>query len=74
MGKKDKKIKVAETKAVPAPQPKTISKLWIRIILTAVVIIMYGNSINYEFTIDDNIFYVKHSSVQKGIPGIGERN
>ena len=72
MGKKDKKIKVAETKAVPTPQPKTISKLWIRIILAAVVIIIYGNSINYEFTIDDNIFYARHSSVQKGIPGIGE--
>ena len=53
-------------------QPQTIRKLWIRIALIVVVILMYGNSVNYEFTIDDNIFYVKHSSVQKGFAGIPE--
>ena len=72
MGKKDKKTTVAATKTASAPQSKKISKGLIRIILVVVVLILYGNSINYEFTIDDNIFYVKHSSVQKGIPGIAE--
>ncbi len=72
MGKKDKKTTVAEIKTAPVAQPKKISKGLIRIILAVVVIILYGNSINYEFTVDDNIFYAKHSSVQKGIKGIGE--
>lgn len=72
MGKKEKKAKVAEIKTQTSPQPKTISKRLIRIILIVVVLILYGNSINYEFTVDDNIFYAKHTSVQKGISGIGE--
>lgn len=72
MGKKDKKVKAIETKAPAAPQPKTISGRLIKIFLIVVVLILYGNSINYGFTVDDNIFYTKHSSVQKGISGIGE--
>lgn len=72
MGKKDKKTTTAETKTASAQQSKKISKGLIRIIMVVVVLILYGNSINYEFTIDDNIFYAQHSSVQKGIPGIGE--
>ncbi len=72
MSKKDKKAKVVETKATSVAQPKKISKGLIRGILVVVILILYGNSINYEFTVDDNIFYANHSSVQKGIPGIGE--
>ncbi|MEO6540241.1 MAG: hypothetical protein ABIN74_04590 [Ferruginibacter sp.] len=52
--------------------PKKAKKLWIRLVLVAVVLIMYGSTVNYEFTIDDNLFYVKHSSVQKGFSGIPE--
>jgi len=74
MGKKHKKPTkdVAITQPKKAPQPGTKKKLWIRIFLVTVVFVMYGNSINYEFTIDDNIFYGKHSSVQKGLAGIPE--
>lgn len=56
----------------PIQTPQKMKKLWIKIVLIVVVLIMYGNSVNYEFTIDDNLFYLKHSSVQKGIPGIPE--
>ena len=80
MGKKSQQKKI--TKAAPQTQPKaaaqqrTVRKpaktLWIRIILIASVLIMYGNSVNYDFTVDDNIFYLHHSSVQKGVSGIGE--
>jgi hypothetical protein len=72
MSKKEKKAKVAEIKTTTSTQSKTISKGLIRIVLIVVVLILYGNSINYDFTIDDNIFYTKHTSVQKGISGIGE--
>lgn len=72
MGKKGKHPAVTETKTIKAPQPKIISKGWIRVILVVVVLILYGNSINYEFTVDDNLFYLKHASVQKGLSGIGE--
>jgi Tfp pilus assembly protein PilF len=86
MGKKNKKQakiiaevqakEIQDTKVIQKPkaiqQPATIKKSWIRIVLVVVVLLMYGNSVNYEFTIDDNIFYLKHSSVQKGLPGIPE--
>lgn len=58
--------------AMSTQPSKTIKRLWIKIVLIVLVVVMYGNSVNYEFTIDDNIFYVKHKSVQKGIEGIPE--
>ena len=74
MGEKNKKP--AKDAAIIQPktatQPRTIKRSWIRTILVVAVFVMYGNSINYEFTIDDNIFYLKHSSVQKGLSGIPE--
>ena len=72
MSKKEKKANVAEVKPAAPLQQKAVNKRWIRIVLIVVVLILYGNSINYEFTVDDNIFYAKHTSVQKGISGIGE--
>ena len=59
-------------KPIPLAQPPKFKKLWIRIILVIAVFILYGSSINYEFTVDDNIFFLKHTSVQKGLSGIGE--
>jgi protein O-mannosyl-transferase len=80
MGKKNKStakdFAQAGPKAVPQPEktnkPKTVKNVWIKIVLVAVVLLMYGKSVNYDFTIDDNIFYLKHNSVQKGISGIPE--
>ena len=68
--KKEQEQKIA-TVSLP-PKSKRSSKGWIRIILVATVFLLYGNSINYEFTVDDNLFYTKHVSVQKGVAGIGE--
>ncbi len=74
MGKKQKieRQVISELKINRIPLTQTIKTSWIKIILIVVVLVMYGNSINYEFTIDDNLFYVKHNSVQKGIEGIPE--
>ncbi len=85
MGKKSKKPgrSIVENEPPAAKQksqqnsksiqkPQKVNNLWIRIVLVVVVLVMYGNSASYEFTIDDNLFYLKHSSVQKGISGIPE--
>ena len=80
MGKKNKSaaknVLQTEAKTIPQPaktkNPKGIKNLWIKIVLVAVVLLMYGKTVNYDFTIDDNIFYVKHNSVQKGLAGIPE--
>lgn len=44
----------------------------IRIILVTAVLLVYGNSLHFSFTLDDDLFYLKHKSVQQGIAGIGE--
>ena len=44
----------------------------IRIILAVIVLVLYVKSTGFEFTLDDDIFYVKHESVQKGISATGE--
>ena len=80
MGKKNKATaKSTASAALAAMQqpkkqnkPASIKNLWIKVVLVAAVLLMYGKSVNYDFTIDDNIFYVKHNSVQKGITGIPE--
>ena len=76
MGKKNQRERTAkavgEVQLKTTAQQRTINKSWIRIILVAAVLLMYGSSINYDFTIDDNVFFLKHSSVQKGLQGIPE--
>lgn len=80
MGKKNKKASknIATAESVPVQKhgaiqkPKTANTLWIKIVLVAALLLIYGKTVNYDFTIDDNIFYVKHNSVQKGISGIPE--
>ena len=44
----------------------------IRISLILLVLIMYGKSVGFEFTLDDDLFYQKHESVQKGVSGFTE--
>lgn len=44
----------------------------VKLILVVFVILLFGKTIGYEFTLDDDIFYVKHQSVQQGISNIAE--
>ena len=70
-----KKIKTADqpkTVAVVTDSKKSNPEFLIRIFLAVVVFILYGQSINFEFTLDDDLFYLKHSSVQQGISGLQE--
>ena len=43
-----------------------------KLFLVAVVIMLYGQSINFDFTLDDDLFYLKHKSVQQGMDGVGD--
>ncbi len=80
MGKKNKSVTkdIAQVDTKPPPayvkksNTRSIKNVWIKIALVTAVLLMYGKTVNYDFTIDDNIFYVKHNSVQKGISGIPE--
>lgn len=42
------------------------------LILTAVVFILYGQTLLYDYVLDDNLVYVFNTFVQKGIGGIGD--
>ena len=44
----------------------------IGVALIIFVLVLYGNTTKYKYTLDDDIFYLKHSSVQKGVSGISE--
>jgi len=57
---------------IVAPEPAKPSSIFIRIAITILIFFVYGQTVNFEYTLDDDIFYQKHSSVQKGIEGVGE--
>lgn len=73
MGKKNKQVK---NKTVPeTPSAKQINSLStnpviIKWLLVITIIIMYGASVNFEFTLDDDMFYIKHKDVQQGFPAV----
>jgi len=70
-----KKIKTADqpkTPSVVTVSKKSNPEFVIRTFLAVLVLILYGQSINFEFTLDDDLFYLKHSSVQQGISGLQE--
>jgi hypothetical protein len=53
-------------------QQKTVSDLTLRVILALVSTFLYINTTGYKFTLDDDMFYLKHESVQKGLSAIPE--
>ena len=72
MAKKNKTADQPKTVTVVTDSKKSNPEFVIRIFLAVVVFILYGQSINFEFTLDDDLFYLKHSSVQQGISGLQE--
>ena len=69
--KPSKQKEVRQQKTISPINPDR-SKTNIRILLAILAFVVYAQSINFEFTLDDDIFYQKHASVQKGFSGIGE--
>jgi tetratricopeptide (TPR) repeat protein len=53
------------------PENNQISIKFIRLFLIITVLLVYGNSLKFSFTLDDDIFYLKHKSVQEGVSNIG---
>lgn len=72
MAKKNKTADQPKTPPVVTVSKKSNPEFAIRIFLAVVVLILYGQSMNFEFTLDDDLFYLKHSSVQQGISGLQE--
>lgn len=58
--------------AKPSKKNEILSNNKIRIIILAFTLLLYGATIKYEFTLDDDVFFLQHKSVQKGIKGIPE--
>ena len=60
-------------KAVKANQPlqqNALSDLTLRVILALVSTFLYISTTGYQFTLDDDMFYLKHASVQKGLSAL----
>jgi tetratricopeptide (TPR) repeat protein len=66
--------KQSQPKIQPATplQIKTVNINLIRFVLALFVLVLYAKSTQFEFTLDDDLFYLKHKSVQKGISGFNE--
>ena len=45
---------------------------WLKWIVFAIALLVYGNTINHQMALDDYSIIVTHSHVQNGIDGIGE--
>jgi len=69
MSKQKNKTSVNNTSISATPTPNIFL---IKIFLVAVVFFLYGQSVNFEFTLDDDLFYLKHKSVQAGTSGISD--
>jgi len=68
MGKRGKSEAIKKT-IVKTPSARINIPL-LRLVLVLAVIVMYGQSVNFDFTLDDDVFYVKHASVQEGLSAL----
>lgn len=66
------KPKQATAQIKPVIEKKEPNVLWLRILLAVFVVVIYGQSVNFDFTLDDDLFYLKHRSVQQGMDGLSD--
>lgn len=69
------KVRSVVNSVKPAPTSGTTflgSDGFFKLLLCAAVILLYFRSTGFDFTLDDDLFYLKHSSVQKGWEGFSE--
>ncbi|MFM7017051.1 MAG: tetratricopeptide repeat protein [Bacteroidota bacterium] len=62
--------KSSKTKTTSASVNSTNTVKWIRIALVILGFILYGASVGFDYTLDDEIFILKNKTVQDGISGI----
>ena len=72
MSKKNSNYTKKQTSVEAVKPEKKTNVTWIKALLVLFVFVLYGRTVNYEFTLDDDLFYLKHSSVQKGLGGFSE--
>lgn len=73
MSKKKRPSAPAEkTAAVKKESGVANNSVIARLAITVLVLVLYGSSVNYEFTMDDDLYYQKHKSVQMGLAGFSE--
>ena len=70
MAKKQKETKIKEA-SVELPKDK-LTKAWMYAITSLFILALYGGTVKYDYTLDDDLFNRAHSSVQKGLQGIPE--
>ena len=52
------------------PENTGMTSILIQLSIVVLAFILYGKTINYGFTLDDDLFYVKHKTVLQGVSGI----
>lgn len=67
---KNKPITKRETAGSALPS-KRVPELTVRILFFAFTLLLYGKTIGFEYTLDDELFITKNAHVQKGLGGIG---
>jgi len=70
--KKTKKNEDTRQKNTIHQTSSSKAKKTFRILIALLSFVIYIQSTGFEFTLDDDIFYQKHASVQQGLSGIGE--
>ena len=72
MGKKSKVIQAAPSISTATNISDYFSGRKIFLYFFLFILLIYGRTVNHDFTLDDDVFYLKHGSVQKGLDGIAE--
>jgi tetratricopeptide (TPR) repeat protein len=72
MGKKNKVVKAVPLVKSEIKSSGYFSGRTVYLYFSFFILLIYGSSVNHEFTLDDDVFYLKHGSVQKGFDGIAE--
>lgn len=65
-----KQIKSKATEKKQVDNSSSSTNWMFRIGMIVLTLVIYGQSIDYSFTLDDDLFYVKNETVLKGVKGI----
>lgn len=59
-------------KAAPVKSSTSISGWSIRLLLSLLALLLYGNTLTFDYALDDEVLILKNEAVQKGVNGIPE--
>ncbi|HRS39733.1 MAG TPA: hypothetical protein P5292_11175, partial [Bacteroidia bacterium] len=58
--------------AAPVKSSTSISGWSIRLLLSLLALLLYGNTLTFDYALDDEVLILKNEAVQKGVSGIPE--